>query len=312
MADYTVPYNTSSATGRPTPSPDASVTTGWRTDRAMTGGSTTTPTNRTGGWGSFGTKDNWQQAFFSAHGRPPGAQDEADYWDSQLFAAVAGRAPTRSEWQNRYWTSQWDNNQRMYVTDNYGNRYPVPANDGMPRTPALEGFIRFGVEGDEPPEIQRLVQQIQDWARSTGSEAPGWLQEARTPVVKQMATTPASTQEATPASTQTATPETVQPAKAPAEVTPQLGSVPSSGLGGSGGFGGNAPMLNTSGNPQPGYSGARDYSGWGSRMKTPTTASWTNPQTWIEAARNVYGANPSIPDLVRQGAEGWGAVLGRK
>ena len=51
------------------------------------------PYNRGFGWGSFGTYDNWARAFFSQHGRWPNAQDEADYWWSQQFAAQTGFSP---------------------------------------------------------------------------------------------------------------------------------------------------------------------------------------------------------------------------
>ena len=44
-------------------------------------------------WGSFGTYQNWANAFFAGHGRPPLQQDEVDFWASQAFAARTGFSP---------------------------------------------------------------------------------------------------------------------------------------------------------------------------------------------------------------------------
>ena len=46
-----------------------------------------------GGWGSFGTYQNWANAFFSQHGRWPNQQDVNDYWWSQGFARTYGFSP---------------------------------------------------------------------------------------------------------------------------------------------------------------------------------------------------------------------------
>jgi len=58
-------------------------------------------------WGTFGTYNNWTQAFSGVHGRAPNIQDEADYWDSQIFAAAVGRSPNQDEWENRYYDGGW-------------------------------------------------------------------------------------------------------------------------------------------------------------------------------------------------------------
>lgn len=228
-----------------------------------------------GGWGSFGTRDNWSQAFFSVHGRSPNAQDEVDYWDSQLFAAVAGRAPTRGEWLNRYWTNQWDNSQKMYVRDAYGNSYPVPANDGVARTAQLEGFIRFGPEGDEPPEFQALVQQIRDWA-GTVSGGPTWLQEAIAPIEE---------------TTETTTAETVT-AEAPALATEKQPKMKEA----------IEPAVPVLKNTEQAATQA---------VQNPTLQGWLNPGTWWDAARSVYGSGLSPAEIAKLSAEGWNAALGR-
>jgi hypothetical protein len=46
-----------------------------------------------GGWGSFGTYQNWANAFFQQHGRSPNQQDVNDYWWSQGFAHTYGYSP---------------------------------------------------------------------------------------------------------------------------------------------------------------------------------------------------------------------------
>jgi hypothetical protein len=46
-----------------------------------------------GGWGSFGTYQNWANAFYSQHGRSPNQQDINDYWWSQGFAQQNGFSP---------------------------------------------------------------------------------------------------------------------------------------------------------------------------------------------------------------------------
>lgn len=46
-----------------------------------------------GGWGSFGTYDNWSRQFFAEHGRYPDSRDVSDYWWSQSFASRYGFSP---------------------------------------------------------------------------------------------------------------------------------------------------------------------------------------------------------------------------
>jgi hypothetical protein len=58
-------------------------------------------------WGTFGTYDNWANAYGAQHGQPPNAQAITDYFDSQAFLAANGRPPSRDEWQNRWWTGDW-------------------------------------------------------------------------------------------------------------------------------------------------------------------------------------------------------------
>jgi len=48
-----------------------------------------------GGWGSFGTYQNWANAFSQQHGRWPNQQDINDYWWSQGFARANGFSPYR-------------------------------------------------------------------------------------------------------------------------------------------------------------------------------------------------------------------------
>jgi len=68
------------------------------------GGDTAAPNQQ---WGTFGTYNNWTQAFQGVHGRNPNVQDEADYWDSQIFNAAVGRPPNQDEWENRYYDGGW-------------------------------------------------------------------------------------------------------------------------------------------------------------------------------------------------------------
>ena len=44
-------------------------------------------------WGSFGSYQNWANAFLSEHGRWPNQQDVNDFWWSQGFAATYGYSP---------------------------------------------------------------------------------------------------------------------------------------------------------------------------------------------------------------------------
>ena len=117
---YTVPYDTSPAT-TPTPSPVSSpFDAGYR--QPSNGGSNNnrpsstpapaaTPSSSSSNWGSFGTYQNWANEFSQVHGRTPNRQDEADYWDSQIFASVVGRPPNNQEWNNRYWRGAWNLNE---------------------------------------------------------------------------------------------------------------------------------------------------------------------------------------------------------
>jgi hypothetical protein len=58
-------------------------------------------------WGTFGTYDNWANAYAGQHGQGPNAQAITDYWDSQAYLAANGRPPSRDEWNNRWWTGDW-------------------------------------------------------------------------------------------------------------------------------------------------------------------------------------------------------------
>jgi hypothetical protein len=59
-------------------------------------------------WGTFGTYDNWANAYAAEHGGyRPNPQAIGDYWDSQVFMAKNGRPPSYSEWNNRWYTGDW-------------------------------------------------------------------------------------------------------------------------------------------------------------------------------------------------------------
>jgi hypothetical protein len=58
-------------------------------------------------WGTFGTYNNWANAYAGQHGQEPNAQAITDYWDSQAFLARNGRPPSGNEWSNRWWTGDW-------------------------------------------------------------------------------------------------------------------------------------------------------------------------------------------------------------
>ncbi len=51
------------------------------------------PLTSNGGWGSFGTYQNWANAFYQQHGRWPNQSDINDYWWSQGFAQRYGFSP---------------------------------------------------------------------------------------------------------------------------------------------------------------------------------------------------------------------------
>jgi hypothetical protein len=59
-------------------------------------------------WGTFGTYDNWANAYAGQHGQAPNAQAVTDYWDSQAFLARNGRPPSYGEWSDRWWTGDWN------------------------------------------------------------------------------------------------------------------------------------------------------------------------------------------------------------
>jgi hypothetical protein len=162
---YTVPYNTSSATS-PTPSPVSSpFSEGYRPPTPGGGGSgqPSAPSGGgAGGWGSFGTKANWQSEFFNVHGRLPNVQDEVDYWDSQVYAAFTGRAPTYGEWLNRYWEGSWEGGGQKN------------------EQPHTQWFDRMVIEGNDA--YPQLTQQVRDWRNSLGDTAPDWLKGITAPV----------------------------------------------------------------------------------------------------------------------------------
>lgn len=52
------------------------------------------PYDRSMNWGSFGTHQNWANAFMTAHGgKAPTLTDEIDFWASQAYAAETGVSP---------------------------------------------------------------------------------------------------------------------------------------------------------------------------------------------------------------------------
>jgi hypothetical protein len=60
------------------------------------------------GWGSFGNYDQWAAQYAAEHGgQQPDEQAVYDFWDSQNFMAMTGRAPTQDEWLNRYYSGSW-------------------------------------------------------------------------------------------------------------------------------------------------------------------------------------------------------------
>jgi hypothetical protein len=72
-------------------------------------------------WGGFGSYGNWANQYASEHGgRTPNQADEADFWDSQIYAAQHGEGPDWGQWRNRWETGNWD------VGMPWQLRYPGP------------------------------------------------------------------------------------------------------------------------------------------------------------------------------------------
>ena len=126
------------------------------------GGGGSSSSQTTGQWGSFGTRDAWVQAFIAEHGRSPNTQDEADYWDSQVFAAVLGRPPTKAEWWRRYQYGDWSYKSGQSNDGPYSAGFP----DAVINSHELPDFIRNGLRNwvvqvaakpDTPPWLKRLA-----------------------------------------------------------------------------------------------------------------------------------------------------------
>lgn len=260
-----------------------------------------------GGWGSFGTRDNWSDAFYSVHGRAPNAQDEIDYWDSQVFAATQGRAPTSSEWQNRYWGGDWGSTGRTYARDAEGNvqlnRWGspvwVPANGGQTRS---SYFDRALIEGDPEAsgELAKVLNDMESWRRNLGGNIPTWLDnvnrvagEARGEYTPPQPQTPAPTaQLGAPQQANTpALPPTPQlPAQTPQPTQTAGWNWQMPDLGISEALGINARPVQTAGTP------------WG-QINMPRSDQWTMPQATNAAARWT-GRQQEVPPPVGLGTAG--------
>ena len=109
-------------------------------------------------WGSFVTYGNWEQAFQGVHGRSPNVQDEADYWDSQIFAAAVGRPPNQDEWENRYYRGGWQGGYGWRGADTHD-----------------ENFLQNMLSSSQMPDIIRGG--FQQWVAQLPQrpDTPGWL-----------------------------------------------------------------------------------------------------------------------------------------
>ena len=114
-------------------------------------------------WGSFITYGNWEQAFRGVHGRSPNVQDEADYWDSQIFAAAVGRPPNWDEWENRYYSGGWQGGYGWRGADTHD-----------------ENFLQNMLSSSQMPDIIRGG--FQQWVAQLPqrSDTPGWLADYAT------------------------------------------------------------------------------------------------------------------------------------
>jgi hypothetical protein len=72
------------------------------------------PLTYNGGWGSFGTYQNWANAFLQQHGRYPNQQDVNDYWWSQGFAQQNGFSPFAPAPYPYYNNNNYNNNNNGY------------------------------------------------------------------------------------------------------------------------------------------------------------------------------------------------------
>lgn len=136
-------------------------------------------------WGTFGTYGNWARAFAAdpAHqGRVPTAQDEADFWDSQMYARQTGQAPGWGEWNNRYYTGDWwtKPNYRMIRSGGMPNmegRVPTEAFTRATQYPwTLPNWLQTG-----------FVPWYQEQSGRQLQMAP-WVNPAGPPAAPQMAT----------------------------------------------------------------------------------------------------------------------------
>ena len=231
MADYQVPYNLSPATG-PTPTPaynaDIGVRRGGGTPdyrNAGQGGQGPTQGNQPstpsggGGWGSFGTYGAWSNAFQGVHGRTPNRQDEADYWDSQLFAEATGHGPSWDDWLTRYNTGSWNGqNTGRGAGAGYGGPYTDALLTAAEESDSLPDYIRGG---------------FQAWINDVASNpngAPSWLDSFAKGTAQQWGGTPA-----TPGTPYENPPQAItppKPAEQPTTAPAQPGQIPPPNLAG--------------------------------------------------------------------------------
>ena len=113
-----------------------------------------------GGFGPFGSKEQWAQQFAAEHGgRMPNEQDEMDARSSFDFLAQKGRAPTDQEWKDRYYQGGFDGVQEMGGSS-YTGGGGEELKSAMPMPPGMGGAEEMVTMPDGTQVPASLLMQI--------------------------------------------------------------------------------------------------------------------------------------------------------
>jgi hypothetical protein len=181
-------------------------------------------------WGTFGTYDNWANAYAGQHGQAPNAQAITDYWDSQAYMAANGRAPSSNEWNNRWWTGDWQGRNPWNQGVNNPGWGLIPARylgsrNGEGGYNAFEpGFAEWSPRGGavSPLYQQAMANPTNLWR----SMAPGFTAWQNYLANRQPQMNAAPAVPGTTIQPVVALPQTYAPQPAPLVRTPQGGQLP--------------------------------------------------------------------------------------
>ena len=102
-----------------------------------------------GGFGPFGSKEQWAAQFAAEHGgRVPNAQDELDAQASFDFLAQTGSSPTERDWLRRYYSGYWPGGVEeaggAIYNQKFGGGFSPGGGVNLTAVPGLEAYLPPG------------------------------------------------------------------------------------------------------------------------------------------------------------------------